>query len=326
MVPLKSTSIIAVALVALVLALTGSVVSVFLDDSDAPSEAEALALRMDALLDSLPAHQFEVFDPVLWTYEIVPYFEYEGLTSRARYPDSAQYTLFPGAGGHFHVLGKAQCDRDGGGPIFINARGLIPESVRFGETWLLPTLIHELIHAQGGGFCSGSSESLESTTQMATLEVLAAMANHGNVDAVYALIDELRDMAMAAVYYEALRDNRLGDYYAFRDRIYTAPLERARSEKSRRFWFETAQSRANLKEILNKYNFIPISRVLEGLKADEPRIENLYLGEWVEYGRSSTSGAPDKYAPRSLKIDDLAYFLEHVEAIVAELGTPAPPA
>lgn len=286
------------------------------------SRYEALALRMDEALDSLPVRKIEP-SLDLWMYEIAPYFYYEGLISEPKYPAALEFSLFPNEA-NFHVLGRAACSEAGGGPIQINARGVNHLSRWNMEAWLLPTLIHEMIHVQGGGFCSGLSQDLESTTQMGTLEVLAAMANHGNMDAAYALIDELRDMAMSAAYYEALRDGETDRYMRLRDRVYSEASEKARAEKSRRHWWATPQSKVNLKDVLNKYSFIPMSRVLDGLEAGE--IPNLRLGLWKDERGHGTwrQDQAQGNEPRALKIDDLAYFISHLDGFATELRKAKP--
>lgn len=288
--------------------------------SAGPSQAEKLAVRLDKILDSIPERRFDGEASVyLWALEILPYFEYEGLTSSVKLPDSIDFQPQLNGRMHNHILGQAGCVRNGGGPVTINARVANPVSARYGDTWFLPTLVHELIHVQGGGFCFGSSERLESTTQIATFEVLAAMANHGNKDAAYALMDELRDTALAAVHYEALRDGDVERYYELHRKIHPSPLEQARTEKFRRFWNENAQTRSRFKFILNTYSAIPLRAVFSGLETGE--IPNLYMGEWVDVGTfSHDTEPPDKYAARVLKVDDLVYFLEHAEEIATALS------
>lgn len=283
-----------------------------LSDTPAPldSPAARLALRMDAILDGIdePRVALTQVDLGAWTVEILPYFEYEGLTAMPIQPAAVTPTLYPAASENFHVLGRAYCEPAGGGPIELNARVINPVSPWYERPSALATLVHELIHVQGGGFCQGSSAELESTTQLATLEVLAAMANHGNRLALYAVLDEIRDMALAAAQYEALEEGDRAGYAALKARVYATASERARVAKSERRW---RGDPATLRDILHKYSKIPVDRILAGLP--EQVIPNLLLAPaaWGGYTPNTRRG---------LVIDDLAYVIENAEELAAGLG------
>ena len=272
--------------------------------------AAELALRLDGLLDQVEEPKVEITQATIaaWTVEILPYFEYEGITSASVTPDSVKLTLFPSAMENFHVLGQAFCDVFGGGPVDLNGRVANPTSAWYDKPFVLATLVHELGHIQGGGLCSGSSAELESTTQLVALEVLAAMANGGNELALYALLDELRDMAMGAAHYEAIANGNLDGYRALVGQVFDAPDEQARAAKSARRW---SSDPATLREILYKYSWIPVDKILDGL--EKGQIPDLKLAPVQEtfgfYGRPSNPRRP-------LVIDDLAYVLEHADELL----------
>lgn len=284
--------------------------------ASAPLETPAaqLALKLDALLDKIEEPKIEVTNALLvaWTLEALPYFEYEGVTGMAIRPDNVQFVHYPTAMENFHVLGRAYCNPAGGGPVEINARAANPASPWHGRPFILATLVHELIHVQGGGFCDGSSAELESTTQLVTLEVLAAMANHGNALALYTVLDELRDMALAAAHYEAMASGDNDRYRALERKVYSTPQEQARLAKSARRW---ELDQATLKEILYKYSKIPIDKIIRGL--ERKAIPNLKLGPPAVYGFNST---PQESERRWLVIDDLAYVLDHAAEMLAGGG------
>lgn len=301
---------------AVVLALAAVIVTTFGQNNESPipnTQAALLADDLDLILDALPKQQLEINQRTIneWTAEILPYFEYEGIIASAFVPNEVRLTSYVNAMENFHVLGRAYCSSAGGGPIEINARVGNPVSAWYGRTSFLATLVHELGHVQGGGLCSDNSDETESTTQLVTLEVLAAMANGGNKLALYAVLDELRDMLMGAVQYEAMV-GKVDGWREFRERVYSTPEEIARSEKSARRW---RSNRPLLKEILFKYSYVPVQKILKGLP--DEKIPKLMLGEppWDGW-----DGAVIPYVqplkPRALAIDDLAYVLDHAEEIL----------
>src|SRR5688500_4098977 len=87
------------------------------------SEAARLAYRLDRILDKLPEPKIPVTEGLLkaWTYEILPYFEYEGVIGHAVPPESVSLVPYLEAMEHHHVLGRAYCTEAGGGPVEINA-------------------------------------------------------------------------------------------------------------------------------------------------------------------------------------------------------------
>lgn len=221
-------------------------------DSSRLSRAAEFALKVDASIDAMQKPEYSAADAELWVLEVSPFFSYEGLTpmGMALDPPFAEVEFVPQPDGmsHNHILGYTYCD----GQVSLNARFVNPVSTWFNRDEFLGTLTHELIHNLGGGFCEGSSESLESRTQLATLEVLAAMANGGNKVALWALLTELRDIAMATVEYEALKAGDIGVYEELQALIFPGDaVEKSRFDKSMRFWEDDMDG---LMGILDRYN------------------------------------------------------------------------
>ena len=254
------------ALVALFLAsffAVGFVLPVFLP-SKPYSQAEQFALRIDKALDALEEPEFEAFDLALaWPLEIAPYLQYERLTVQPVNP-AVVFEPFPGDR-HAHIAGYTYC----GDEVYLNLRYLNWTSSWYDDISSLVTLVHEIVHTAGGDFCSWDSETAESRTQLGTLEVLAGMANHGNVVAYYALLDELREIAMNTALLEALQSNDLDGYREFREQIFPGDKMRAaRFEKSMRYW---AGEMITLKQILKKYSAVVFEDLQDGkFKADLP--------------------------------------------------------
>lgn len=266
-----------------------------------------LVRRFDSLADQLPKEELltSLGDMELWALEVLPYMEYEGLALQTVWP--ADLTLFYEDGSKaFHVAGRAAC-RDvtalfGRGPVWMNFRYTNPHATWYGAGTSLGTLVHELIHIQGGPFCTGESEDLESNTQIAMVEVLSAMVNHGNKPALRTLLLELRSIGLSALQYELSRE----EYVAFLDSISDDPFEMARADKSYRYWMTQGGEQA-LREILFKYNLTPWNAIVEG--AADGTVERVQLPTW---GR----GPHSSFAP--MLADDMAYFFAHAEELVAQ--------
>ena len=271
----------------------------------------ALARRVDALADQLPERKMLTSRTQMigWALEILPYMSYEGLTEgEAKVP--ADIGLFWLRGSRaFHLAGTAACRTETGpafGPVYLNSRYVNPASVRYGYEGALGTLVHELIHMQGGPFCSGLSEDLETNTQIATIEVLAAMVNHGNLAVLRPLLRELRGLLLATLQYELPR----ADYMAFLATVADDAFEIARQEKSYRFWQRCCPD--ELQTILRKYNAMPVDALLEGVhdgtveRVQVPSLQTTVIGARIDY--------QVVYGP--LLVDDLAYVLSHADGFV----------
>ncbi len=291
------------------------------------------ARRFDAILDTLPDEAFAriTTDDELdaWTAEIVPFFGYEAITgpdadaTGYRYPTSLEFDFFDerGSRGQHHILGMANCMS---GELWINARFANPASTWYESRTVLAVLVHELAHIQGICWSSISEQS----AQLATLEVLAAMSVKGSHPAFASLIDELRDMSLAAAYGIALRDDRMAEYEALSRELSNDAFSIANTDKAMRYW---AEDTAELERILRLYSVEPMQSVTAALHQGTCSFRNPTWNtdlKEIEYPRF-TLDVPcvlDVQLPINqmvftvpLVIDDLAYVWDHAEALAAAL-------
>jgi len=106
---------------------------------------------------------------------IVPFMYYEGVSSMGYYPDIAGIAPFKDKDS-FHVGGRMKPEYNA---ILLNERYFIDERWN-DKRRALGTLVHELVHVQGGAYLKGTSAELEAATQSATIEVLADICNYGD--------------------------------------------------------------------------------------------------------------------------------------------------
>jgi len=134
----------------------------------------AFAQRMDALADRLPEQELlrSRSEWINWAYEIIPYANYEGLVPGEAVVPYDLVAFWARTARNFHVAGQAACrDPEGQpivGPVALNLRYINRVSPWYGSEHSLGVLVHELVHMQGGPFCSGASEDLEANTQIAS--------------------------------------------------------------------------------------------------------------------------------------------------------------
>lgn len=253
------------------------------------TQTEKFALRVDAALDSMEEPEFRAADLYPhWAYEIYPYFEYEGLTHTPdREPPVLLWHTASEAVEHIHLGGYTYCKDE----VWVNIRAVKRVSVRYNDPSWLAVFVHEMVHTLGGGFCEGASADLESRTQLGTLEVLAAVANHGNKVALYALLDELRDIAMGSLWLEAINKGTIDQYRDFVNRVYDGePLEISRWEKSYRFWKSDPQT---IREILYRYS----KRVYDDFQDFKFKVD-------IDWNKEI------------ILMDDLRYLLDNLEEMV----------
>lgn len=268
-------------LIALIVGLIGG----FGGQSSDLTAAQRFALRVDAVLDGLEKPRVFAYElEGLWPYEVFPYFNYENLTNQA-IPPRVVFEVQGDGARHVHLAGYTYCENE----VYLNARYINPVSVWYEDADALVTLVHEMIHTLGQDFCNPwDSEKTESSTQIATLEVLAAMANHGNEVAYYALLDELRSIAMNTALYEAMQENDLAGYREFRSLVFQEE-GLARFDKSQRYW---ANDQATLNEILKKYS--------------------VDVFHAVQHGRFQVDLPGDQRGTTIYGLDDLRYVINHL--------------
>lgn len=313
-------------------------------------QAVADAVRFSRLLETVPEDaRFGIRtdeDLLLWTMEIMPYFEYEGIVEDKEpgeynglvYPPVMKFVDYQDGLMSHHVLGRTQIFTD---EIDLNARMTNPVSAWYGREDSIGTLVHELSHAQGIKFPAPNSPlDEESSAQLVTLEVLAAMVNHGNELVIPTLLDELAHMNMQAAHCLAIRDGFEERFFADREQILPNPLDLAASEKADRQWAEY-KDEDKFPYILEAYNYRPMNAVYQGMRHNDEihgvklpinwlvdMINEPYSGHsdasMGGYGIEATpEPVPVRYGlpkpPLPLVIDDLHYFYDHADSLTGAL-------
>lgn len=260
-------------------------------------EAISLALALDEIADSLQAPPLERSDLSIQalTAEIAPYFYYEGVTGNARIP-LASWALYDNED-HFHVAGRYYSLA---GVVTLNARHANPWATRWYNRPYLQTLVHEIGHAEG---ILGGRPGMEATNQLATLEVLAAMARDRNVWALPAFIETLREYAEDYAWSLALKQDRLADYYHYIYQKTDNEFEVASFQRSMDHW---APRMGELKRILADYGELPFLLVLDALGAED-------------LTRCELDSLPN--LTDCLVLNDTAWILRHLGALVMDYDT-----
>lgn len=223
---------------------------------------------------------------------IVPYFYYVGINGSVdpNYP-AGIYPIFiyftPMVDdSNFHLLGQEQIAiimTPGGvatGPMIrLNERMITGDATDMRV--LLATVIHETIHGQGGNFTfSGTcpdpitnaadlkcwqdeSAQLESNTQTATIEVLAAYCNHQNTLACKAFWYEVQDAASSSLQWWAWEHNLRSVYNFIAKHMWRTTSPAAQYDASMRYW-AGAGGEGRLKEIVYKYGKVVWDKTLRG--------------------------------------------------------------
>lgn len=287
-------------------------------------EAAAMAARFDAAFDAVPEDLkvgiTSLAELQQWTNEIVPFFEYENvvLPSLSVYPTSLRFEYYGDGLSHNHILGTTNCFSNA---VVLNARIANPTSAWYARDDSLGTLVHELAHAQG--ICIDDRLDSETSAQLVTLEVLAAMTNYGNERAFAALVSELREMAVRAAKVAAIREERLDEYDELERTLFPDPFDQARRAKADRFW---AADREKQTYIYDAYNYQPIKELYLALISDQ-EIEgvSLPINFYCKFpptpsytGQSDETFVPCEGEP--LVVDDLAYVFDNLEPLTAAVG------
>ena len=275
-------------------------------------EVAQLAKRLDHCFDQLPEPQIEFNNEVLagLAVELIPQFQYEGITPKSEWPKDVKFVFFMEGDDANHVLGRSDCETY----AIVNGRLELPLST-FGKGDAPFTLAHELAHvAQTQSICgSFSSEEIESSAQIGALEVTAGLANQGNPFWLWATLDELRGMSISAAYGLALVDGDFEKFHGLRKQLSPGATSEARFQKSRRRWSEDP---FELSDMLNKYNTKPLNRIGYAVRYNNAEITDLAFPpvyEGLAYWSSQRS-------PQPVKLDDLSYLLQHMEAMVEEVS------
>jgi hypothetical protein len=276
-----------------------------------------------------------------WALEVTPMFEYENLVTETRGEYKPFKYNFINGFEHNHVAGRSNCLDF----ALVNARfdNRVSSWYR-AQDW--PTVLtHEIAHVQQGEGQCGFPEAeirrveelteiinnvkteeseriyaeaerkaitdfwaedkalLENTAQVMSWEVMAALANQGNPQATLALAYELRGVSLSAAAAMAYDQGEDLDYEELLQDLYgDQPDKEARIAKNRRFWADKPEQLAALRL---KYSWTPLGLVFSHRQSEN--IPNMAL----DNGNMALDNGTGW-----LEIDDLVYFLEHVEELV----------
>lgn len=257
-----------------------------------------IAERLDTLADRLEALPVgrTPEDLELLAQEIVQYYAYEGISDRCYLPPVTLHVYKKDQA--FHVLGS--CTMGFRPFVYLNARYANPWSPRwYTRADLLAVMVHEIGHAQGIASLAQGNWT-EPATQLATVEVLAAMVRDRNV---YALVPLLRELQKYAEYYAmeiALREGRMEEYRAHIGRVANNRYEIASFERAMTHWSSRMEQ---LHDILTRYGRWPWIFLNAALQADG------YLTRPFACVPNDTG---------RIKMDDLAYVLEDLPALLRD--------
>ena len=300
------------------------------DKAATPEGAVEICLKADVLADSLEPlypQQFRTLQEAqMFVFEVAPYAVYERiLPANTNYgePGTRDRLMLPtkellpevtmvhyGGDSSFHLLGTAPCYNPDGGfseeAFNVNIRYFNPMSPLYHRpSSQISVLVHELMHMEG--ICYSANETLnkdvETATQIATLEVLAAMTNHGNAYGLLPFVREIQGYAADVVYLWALENDNM-DFYRENILYNTASsaYRIAGFEKSIAHWEESYSSHFRLIEILERYGVKPYQYILEALR--DPKFETRKL--------------PFPNNQRKIQLNDTAYVLEAMVDLVKD--------
>ena len=268
-------------------------------------EAAAVLQKLDAAWDAIPASDRA---PAItdwqsaqdWQAEILPYFVSEGIVDPAKLvvPTSISFTFYQDPDYAQHVLGTTGlCGTD----IELNKRIITPGDAWYADDLQLVVLAHEMSHVQG--VCYGETTiNDESSAQLISWEVMAAMANSGCVPCRVSLLSDLRDRTLGVAMADARLEGRQADFARLEAATLT-PAERAAQDRSARQWVGRD---ADLADLLHDYYTIPISAWVLATDRGADTIDGVQLPvnvlqEYMPPGMTNP-----------LRIDDLAYFWENL--------------
>lgn len=272
-------------------------------------ECKALALRFDRLNDALDKTEYRPAvnseEALEWAKEIMPHFSYNGLR-QAAIPNKLTFMEYGDGRSHNHIAGQSDC-RD---MVRLNARMGNEHSPWGNKAMFLPVLVHELAHIVQGDMCRNNREDVETSAQIMAFEVMASMANSGNREMVYGLLDELKDVSLGATFAMYLNNNDLNGYKAFRRRVNPTAFNEALFERGLRYL-----DMKDLKFILTAYNYNPLNIMVKAIRGNYGKVEGLPIPTVL----TSPSGYIIRNAePLPFLLDDLKYFLGDAERLVAQ--------
>lgn len=260
--------------------------------------ALAIAEALDKIGDSLdgPPLPHAEGDIANLSLEIIPFFYYDRIVDGEDYKLIwPKWQLFDGDA-NFHVLGRC---RTGDDPlVWLNIRYANPWSSSYGRSNLFATLVHELAHSQGV-FMMASPMS-EPTTQLVTVEILAAMVRNRNIWAVPAFVREVQRYASDYAHSKALQDGREAEWNAYVERVSDDIYDLAASARAMDHW---ANDMPELKRILKHYGELPWILLVEALSNPGYMSRTLY---------------PLPNDKNIMQVNDAAWVLQHLAQMANE--------
>lgn len=290
---------------------------IWLDSDDGAisfEEAAQLVKRLDKVCDTFD-YVPEITPEAIagWTEEILSFFYSEGIVSDVKRPTSVELRSFLETG----QMGWSDCQTG----VWLNERMADSFSLLYRSPMFLPRLIHELFHLQQGIFCEIIEPDLvEGITQIVTWQILAAIANSGRAEnragreAAYALATELRDVALSTAAAVTLRSSDEDSIRKLVKQISPSALADSRLERALRKY---RRNPARALRTLERYSEKPLARVFRAHKETGDKIYGLPL----DPGKVKYIGGGSPYVvdyDSVLEIDDIVFFLGHVEDMIAE--------
>ncbi len=266
--------------------------------------------RLTDKIDSLGYRpEVSIEDVRQWVDELVPMYSYQGATDVSRFPDEVGYQVQRDGFRHNHVLGTSDCEEF----VSLNARFGNPHSTWY-KSRFLGTLAHELAHIQQGRVCRERPVSeVENAAQVVSFEVLAALANQGNMEAAFALVWELKATAVLAVLYFALRDHGLDEFSSWYGRLSRDPITDAIMDNYIRGWLN--RGKWEWLDVLRTYRLKPYEMITSAHRYSDDRVYGMAIAKrYYEYDQRRYANI--SVEDRGFVIDDLVYFLGHAEVMV----------
>jgi hypothetical protein len=267
-----------------------------------PAKPEDFVTRIHHIIGGGGACRGCVMNLQAWQAEILPWFIEEGIVETTA-PVKSVWRFHTDDRAN-HVLGQCDC----AGHVWMNARYVNPVSPWFMQASFLATFTHELVHSQQLTACeTNAREKVETTAQIVSLEIMAAMANNGNRVAAYALLDELEGIALSEMRFQSLTDSSKSRRLNRLIRRLFDPWEMAERQQRWRYWNGPGLPERDF--VLRAYAHDPYVLLLKAL--DTGHLDGLALQPQFR----SYVYPPERYVPR-VTFNDLRYFLQHAESLV----------
>lgn len=283
------------------------------DYSFSYDEAAALYIALDHLFDLMPANSALPTDVGLEQIiqEAMPYFVFNDFVESATYPVEAEIDDFKGLM-YLSILGASDCEEK----VKISSRMENSLSPWAEGEHLFGTTVHELAHIQQGGLCiNPTEENLESSAQVMMLEILASMANRGNIFALRAFVFELKSMTGRVAMVRAYHEQREIELYNLAAKVDPGAIGQAKMAANMRYYEENTQ---RIETSVMKYSQMPLETVFKSYLSGNV-IEDLAIPKVsVKVGSNNWQY---EYRTPTVWLDDLFYLLEHLEGMVQDAAT-----